>query len=80
MRRYSLSVTDVPLPGGQVLRAGLYRDTDGEPVELTLALGWGSEDDGLRPVLEDPMLLPAEALLPLRDALAALAAPTPKEG
>ena len=76
MRRYSLAVADVPLPGGQVLRAGLYRDGDGEPVELTLALGWTAED-GLRPVLQDPMLLPAVALPGLRDALAALAASTP---
>ena len=77
MRRYTLTLADVPLPGGQVLRAGLYRDGDGEPVELTLALGWTAED-GVRPVLQDPMILPVEALSGLRDALAALAAPTPR--
>ena len=80
-RRYSLAIADVPLSGGTVLRIGVYRTGDGAPIELTLALGWGSEGAGLPPVLQDPLLLPGEALPGLQDALAALSGePTPYLG
>lgn len=72
IRRRTLDTLDVPLgPGCQTLRVGLYRDEAGEPLDMTMALGWG---DGRtwREKSASGLTLPASALPALRDALATL--------
>jgi len=72
--RRTLDVLTLRLgPGQPVLRVGLYRDSDGKPEELVLALGW---DDGRRwtELRRSGLSLPGSMLEPLREALAELCA------
>ena len=75
------STLDLPLGvGRQTLRLILHRDGAGEPEALQLALGYGGSDGTPfnRPAWGEPLLsLPASALAPLREALAALDGESP---
>lgn len=64
----TFSTADVELAGGRVLRVGLMRGPDGAPEDLTLCWGWGAGGEW-RGDERSSLILPAEALAGLRDAL-----------
>jgi hypothetical protein len=70
--RHTLDVVEVPLPGGRLLRLGIYRTPDGEPHTLHLAVAWPDASPWRPGTPGECLILPATILPALRTALAEL--------
>lgn len=70
--RRTVDCMDVPLGADRMLRLALYRDADGQPETLCMALGWGAGPQW-REDRAEGLCVNADALPWLRSALDALA-------
>lgn len=64
MADFTLRTAERPLPGGRVLRIGVYADERGDPLLAVVALGYasGGVADVVDPREEDRIVLPGSAL------------------
>lgn len=74
MADLTLRTAQRPLPGGRILRLGVYSDTEDRPRLAVLAIGFGNGGiaDIADPRQEDRLVLPSAALDRLPELLAEL--------